>query len=163
MNRNSIGPSSTAWLLALGASSCTMGSGFFGGTSDLDTPDADGIVDNEEGGQTAPVVCDRGNAGLKLLPGFCASIVADDVGMARHMAVTPAGDLYVALTENTANPTGGLLALRDTDGDGRADVQRRIVDGAGSGVYWREGQLYVAQDDRVHRVGAPEAQLLDDR
>src|SRR5829696_2593791 len=49
---------------------------------------------------TAPaptLVCDADNGGISLPPGFCAIIVADNVGFARHAAVRPNGDVYVAL------------------------------------------------------------------
>ena len=47
-------------------------------------------------GQAKPM-CDPDNGGLKLPSGFCALVVADGLGTARHMAVAPNGDLYVAL------------------------------------------------------------------
>jgi glucose/arabinose dehydrogenase len=171
MNTNLLGPSWTVWPLALALTACTSGSGLFA-DDDVDTPGTAGDVggDNDVGvggedaggGSAVRVPCDRDNAGLQLLPGFCASIVADDVGMARHIAVTPSGDIYVALWEDAGSPTGGLLALRDTDGDGKTDVQRRIVDGGGSGVYWREGKLYFGQDDRILRFDAPDGELLEE-
>ena len=37
------------------------------------------------------------NAGLKLPTGFSASIIAPNVGGARHIAVTKEGDIYVKL------------------------------------------------------------------
>jgi glucose/arabinose dehydrogenase len=39
--------------------------------------------------------CPNDDGGLKLPAGFCATIFADDVGHARHMAVAPSGVLYV--------------------------------------------------------------------
>src|SRR4026207_1636422 len=47
-------------------------------------------------GQAKPM-CDPDNGGLKLPAGFCALVVADNLGVARHMAVAPNGDLYVVL------------------------------------------------------------------
>src|SRR5207237_5421174 len=41
--------------------------------------------------------CDPGNAGLTLPEGFCAVVVADQVGTARHLVVAPNGDLFVAI------------------------------------------------------------------
>jgi hypothetical protein len=41
--------------------------------------------------------CDAGNGGITLPTGFCAQVVADNVGVARQMAVARNGDLYVAL------------------------------------------------------------------
>src|SRR5580692_6569849 len=39
--------------------------------------------------------CPNDDSGLKLPPGFCATIFADDIGHARHMVVAPNGVLYV--------------------------------------------------------------------
>ena len=46
---------------------------------------------------TASPQCDQDNGDITLPPGFCASVFADEVGVARHMVVTPRGDVYVAL------------------------------------------------------------------
>src|SRR5690348_5126775 len=74
---------------------------------------------------SAAVACDADNGGLVLPPGFCALVVVRGLGAARHIAVRPNGDLYVAINNSAAGP-GGIVALRDTDGDGRADVQERF-------------------------------------
>src|SRR5438046_2338119 len=63
--------------------------------------------------------CDPGNAGLTLPDGFCAVVVADQVGTARHLVVAPNGDLFVAIGSGRTGG-GGVLALRDTTGDGKA-------------------------------------------
>jgi len=100
----------------------------------------------------AAVVCDPDNGGLKLPPGFCAVVVAREVGRARHMVVRPNGDLYVALDNATdGTVTGGVLALRDTNGDGRADLQQRFGPTGGNGIAWDNNQLYFSPNDRVVR------------
>src|ERR1044071_9421451 len=43
--------------------------------------------------------CDPGNGGLQLPPGFCAMLVVDGIGPARHIAVAPNGDIYVGLQD----------------------------------------------------------------
>src|SRR5919106_6741696 len=43
------------------------------------------------------VECDAGNGGITLPPGFCAVVVADQVGRARHLDITHKGDAYVAI------------------------------------------------------------------
>ena len=43
--------------------------------------------------------CDADDGGLSLPSGFCALVVADGLGAARHLVATPDGDLYVALQE----------------------------------------------------------------
>jgi glucose/arabinose dehydrogenase len=95
--------------------------------------------------------CDADNGGLILPTGFCAVVVAKDLGRARHMAQRPNGDLYVAINNTPGTEDGGVTALRDTDGDGRADVMQRFGPEGGNGVAWGEGQLYFSPDDRVIR------------
>ena len=43
------------------------------------------------------IACDPDNGGIKLPEGFCALVVAERPRPARHLAVAPNGDLYVAL------------------------------------------------------------------
>ena len=97
------------------------------------------------------IQCDPDNGGLTLASGFCALVVAKGVGRARHMAVRPNGDLYVAIDNGPGATVGGILALRDTDGDGRPDVQQRFGDNGGNGISWSNGHLYFAPNDRVIR------------
>ena len=106
--------------------------------------------------------CDRGDGDITLPPGFCASVFADEVGVARHMVVTPAGDVYVALEDATRssattthvrgeNGRGGLIALRDTNADGRADIRLRINDASHSGMALRSPWLYSSSVTSVLR------------
>src|SRR5687767_2458362 len=62
-----------------------------------------------------------GNRGLFLPVGFEAVVVAEKVGLARHLAVNSNGDIYVKLRTPDANKRGSV-ALRDTDNDGKADI-----------------------------------------
>ena len=118
-----------------------------------------------------------GDGGITLPPGFCASVFADEVGVARHLVVTPTGDVYVALEDarrSSANSTkmrgangrGGMLALRDTNADGRADLRLRINDASHSGMALRAPWLYSSSVASVLRyrldsgslapIGAPD-------
>src|ERR1019366_6603023 len=66
--------------------------------------------------------CDADNGGIKLPQGFCAEVAADGLGTARHIAVAPNGDVYVALQGRPGRggtTGGGVVALRDADGDGK--------------------------------------------
>jgi glucose/arabinose dehydrogenase len=121
--------------------------------------------------------CDQGDGDLTLPSGFCASVFADEVGVARHMVVTPTGDVYVALEDASRssattthvrgeNGRGGLVALRDTNADGRADIRLRINDASHSGMALRSPWLYSSSVTSVLRyrldsgslapVGAPD-------
>jgi glucose/arabinose dehydrogenase len=87
---------------------------------------------------------------LTLPSGFCATLVADDIGPARHLVVAPNGDIYVALWREGAR-RGGILALRDTTGDGVADVREQFGQEAGPGIALRDSSLYFATWNRVFR------------
>lgn len=102
--------------------------------------------------------CDSDNGGLELPTGFCATVVADSLGRARHIVVRDNGDIYVALRE-VANG-GGIAALRDTTGDGRADIIERFGDFGGTGIDLRNGYLYFAPDTAVIRYRLAEGELV---
>lgn len=97
--------------------------------------------------QVAKPVCAPGNAGLTLPPGFCALIVAESIGRARHLVVLENGDLLVA----AADPQGGVRLLRDTTGDGKADLVRAFGVGGGTGIAFAGEYLYFATNDAVVR------------
>jgi hypothetical protein len=63
---------------------------------------------------------DADNGKLALPDGFEAVVVVDSVGEARHIAVNENGDIYMKLRGVTS--LGGSVALRDTTGDGKADI-----------------------------------------
>lgn len=97
-----------------------------------------------------PPVCDADNGGIKLPAGFCAEVVVDGIGEARHIAVAPNGDIYVALLSGR-NSKGGVVALRDSKGDGKFDIKETFGDLSSTGVALRNGYLYVATVNAVIR------------
>lgn len=68
---------------------------------------------------------DPDNGGLYFPDGFEALVVADSIGRARHLAVNSNGDIYVKLSSSDSI-FGGNVALRDTDGDGKADIIQKF-------------------------------------
>jgi glucose/arabinose dehydrogenase len=109
------------------------------------------------------VQCDADNGGITLPPGFCAVVVADNLGQARHMVLTPNGDLFVAINQNTGDPAPafGIVALRDANGDGKADVMRGFNAGkGGSGIEWGGGRLFFGENDRVLRYRLSSGELV---
>ena len=98
----------------------------------------------------AALSADTDNGSIILPDGFAALLVADEVGKARHIVVRDNGDLYVKL-KSTDNG-GGILALRDTTGDGRADLKEYFTDYAGSGIDIYNDYLYFSTDTSVYRV-----------
>jgi len=125
-------------------------------------------VADREGGRH--IRCDSDNGGITLPSGFCAVVVADLVidgapARARHMAVTPSGDVFVAINSpGNRNPSFGIVGLRDKDGDGRADERSQFSPGlGGSGMAWRDGLLYFGANDRVLRFRLPDGRLIPTR
>lgn len=87
-------------------------------------------------------------AGLTLPQGFCATVFADSVGSARHLTVAPNGDVFVAVQRGRPNTFAatirpGVLALRDTNGDGVADVRERFADTGNTGIGLHGDHLYL--------------------
>lgn len=97
-------------------------------------------------GESAPA-CAPDNAGLTLPEGFCAQIVADSIGAARHIAIAPNGDLFIALRDSN----GGVMALRDGDGDGVAEQRQKFGTSSGTGIAFFDNHLYFATDTSVIR------------
>src|SRR5690348_2110286 len=91
--------------------------------------------------------CDSDNGGITLPAGFCAVVVADQVSGPRHLVAAPNGDLFVALQ----GKSGGVLALRDTNGDGKADVTERFGAEGGTGIALGKGTLYFGTQSTVYR------------
>jgi len=98
-------------------------------------------------------VCAPDNGGLTLPSGLCALVVAKGVGRVRHLVVAPDGDVFV-------NADGrGVLALRDTTGDGAADVVRTFGGPGGTGIALTDLYLYYSTDDAVYRYAWKPGQL----
>lgn len=102
--------------------------------------------------------CDTDNGGITLPEGFCALVVADSLGPARHITVAPNGDLFVAI-RSTRDAKGGIVALRDTNRDGRMDLRERFGDNGGSGIALVGSTLFFGTDDAVLRYRIPRAGL----
>src|SRR5436305_8014104 len=84
--------------------------------------------------------CAADNVGLKLPAGFCAMIFADTVRGARELTVAPNGDVFVS-TQGRGG--GGVVALRDADKNGEAEVRQMFASGfSSSHVALFDGYLY---------------------
>ncbi|OYV66650.1 MAG: hypothetical protein B7Z72_10970, partial [Gemmatimonadetes bacterium 21-71-4] len=106
----------------------------------------------------AAQTCAPNDAGLTLPRGFCATLFVDSLPGARHMAVAPNGDVFVAAM-GRRGAGGGIFALRDTTHDGRADVRVRIADFSSSEVRLFDGYLYAENGTGVVRWRLPAGQL----
>ncbi len=102
--------------------------------------------------QGGGAACAVDNGGITLPAGFCASVFADKLGQARHMAVSPAGDLYVALRGGPNGAAQGVVALRDADKDGKAEIVERLPLVVTTGMEWRNDYLYYSNNSSVSRV-----------
>ena len=95
-------------------------------------------------------VCGPVPDALTLPDGFCATVFHEGVGPARHVTVSPGGDVWVALS-GPGEDGSTIVGLRDADGDGTADEEQRFGSVGGSGVLLRDGWLYFAANDHVMR------------
>ncbi len=117
------------------------------------------------GGQAAAPGCDADNGGLTLPPGFCAQVIADNLGAARNLAVAANGDLYIAVRTGAraaGQPVqpGFILGLRDTNGDGRMDLVERFGTTGATGIVLRGDYLYYATPTTVERFKMTPGELV---
>ena len=119
---------------------------------------------------------DDDNGGLFLPDGFEAVVVVDSIGRARHLAVSELGDIYVKL--RAPDKAGrGIVGIRDTNQDGKADIVEYFGDypdkgNYGTGMRIHNGYLYFSTAGEVYRykmdpdgllpTGEPELILVDD-
>lgn len=92
---------------------------------------------------------------IKLPAGFKIDVFAE-VDNARSLAVSPEGTIYVG------NRNGDkVYAVRDTDGDYKADKRWVVASGLNSpnGVAFHDGDLYVAEISRIIKFEKIEARL----
>lgn len=83
---------------------------------------------------------------INLPEGFTISIYADNLKNARSMALSPDGTLFVGTQKE-----GNIYAVRDTDGDFKADETYVIDSGLRSpnGVAIKDGDLYIADVENL--------------
>lgn len=109
---------------------------------------------------------DANNGGLFLPGGFEAVVVADSIGKGRHLTVRENGDIYMKLRD--AQPNAGNVALRDTDGNGKADSivffgDYEVTPGYGpTGMRIYRDYLYFSTAGAVYRTKLTAGQLVPD-
>src|SRR6266446_974450 len=83
--------------------------------------------------------CPHDDSGLTLPAGFCATIFADGIGHARHLVAAANGTVYVNpwsgsyYGNDTQHAGGFLVAVHDTTGAGKADMNERVGETVRSG------------------------------
>lgn len=101
---------------------------------------------------------DPDNASIALPAGFQAVLVADNLGQARHLCVDASGDVYVNLGSERMG--SGLVALRDTTGDGRADQVKYFGSGGGTAILLKDTYLYYTTNTQVFRYALDPESLV---
>jgi glucose/arabinose dehydrogenase len=88
---------------------------------------------------------------IRLPEGFQLNVFAHGLENPRTIAVAPNGDVYVAERE-----AGQVRLLRDTDGDGQADLSRVVAKGLGEkqegvhGLAVHQGRLYMVTVNELY-------------
>jgi glucose/arabinose dehydrogenase len=124
------------------------------------------------GNGAVATACPSNDTQLQLPSGFCASVFADSIGAARHVVVAQNGDVYVTLEGTKPSPEkqlGGqpqppapsaVVALRDTTGDGKADVIQRIGGTGNTGIGIYNNAPYVDEGTKIVRYTMDSASLV---
>ncbi|WP_101674977.1 PQQ-dependent sugar dehydrogenase [Alloalcanivorax mobilis] len=86
---------------------------------------------------------------LNVEKGFSVSVFADQVPNARQLAQAADGTVFAG-----SRDAGKVYAIRDTDGDGKADRVTALLEDLNmpSGIALRDGTLYVAAVNRILAV-----------
>jgi glucose/arabinose dehydrogenase/mono/diheme cytochrome c family protein len=102
---------------------------------------------------------DTDNGGILLPDKFAAIVVADSLGRGRHLAVNQNGDIYVHLRRLT-DEGHSMVAIRDSTGDGRADIRAGFSDVTGTGIEIHNGYLYYSSRTEIYRSVLEPGKLL---
>jgi glucose/arabinose dehydrogenase/mono/diheme cytochrome c family protein len=92
------------------------------------------------------------NAGLKMPSGFSANVIAENVGRARHIIVTPQNDIYVRL----ARPSNGKGTIVLHEAGGKATVTGGFGNYGGTGIALKDGYFYASSNTEVFRYKVDE-------
>jgi glucose/arabinose dehydrogenase len=95
---------------------------------------------------------------LVLPKGFTATLVAESLGHGRHVVINSNGDIYVSLSR--VKNGGGIVALRDTNKDGKADIIKYFGKFSGTGIGIYDNHLYVGADTIIVRYKLRPGDLL---
>ena len=100
---------------------------------------------------------DSDNGGITLPEGFSALVIGE-VGHGRNIDVNSNGDIYVSLSQHEGNK--GIACLRDTTGDGKADIIEYTGEHIGTGIKLHKGYLYFGADTAIVRYPMTKGKLV---
>jgi len=118
---------------------------------------------NEQQGISTPATpkgIDETGLGLTVSDGFRISVfTTQSIGKIRFMAMSPDGILFVSLPSaaglyNSNQNGGAILALPDSNNDGKADAAKSVITQLSNrphGIAFYNNYLYVAEENRVSR------------
>lgn len=95
------------------------------------------------------ILPDPGNGGIHLPDNFAATVVVDTLSNGRHLVVGDDGIIYAHLSSPYEG--SGIVALRDTNGDGKADLIKGVSELTGTGIELHKGFLYYSSSERIYR------------
>jgi len=98
---------------------------------------------------TAELKTDPGNVNLTVPQGFGALMVADNIGPARHLAVTPEGHIYIKLAYPDKEGNG-IVFLKATD-QANDYTKSGFAKYGGTGIYVKDNYLYASSNEDVYR------------
>jgi len=96
----------------------------------------------------------KDNPDLKLPSGFKAVTIADNLGGARHLAVTKQGNIYIKLAR--VKDGKGIIMLQDANHDGKIENQKSFGNYGGTGIYVKDNYLYASSNEEVYRYALNE-------
>ena len=98
---------------------------------------------------SAELKADINNAGLTLPAGFGALTVVDDVGPARHLALTPEGNIFVKLAYPDKEGNG-IIFLKANE-NSNDYTKSGFAKYGGTGIYLKDTYLYASSNQDVYR------------
>lgn len=102
-----------------------------------------------EENQSGELKADSTNAGLTLPKGFGALKAAEDIGPARHLAVTAEGNIYVKLAYPDKEGNGIIFLKANENANSYAKTG--FAHYGGTGIYVKGNYLYASSNEEVFR------------
>lgn len=81
--------------------------------------------------------------------GFTTDVIGKNLDRTRHIVVNSNGDIYIK--NSRVRNGGGILRLRDKNGDGKIDDTTRFGNYGGTGIAIKNGYLYASSNSAVYR------------